>query len=101
MVLWESRHEFRFKIKALSRLLPGNPKLRIRVKPTRPDLATNQHLCFETRPFVSRARMPDENEGKKRKAADAPVFRSLGGVDNDDEDNEDANPQLVSLSTVP
>ena len=58
---------FRFKILNLSRQM-GNAKLRIRVKPTDPDLAANQHLCIETRAFESRGRMLDENE--KRKAAE-------------------------------
>ena len=109
---------FRFKILNLSRQM-GNAKLRIRVKPTDPDLATNQHLCIETRAFESRGRMLDENE--KRKAAEkrraaaalpappAPAFRSLGGVETEDvfrslgeeDENEDANPQVVTRSTVP
>ena len=102
-VLFESRHEFRFTIMVLSSELQGTPKpkLRVRVAPTCPDLAANANLCQETRPFVSRARMPDENERKKRKAAADTVFRSCGGVDGSDEDDEDASPQWVSLSAAP
>ena len=117
VVLWESHHVFRFKILNLSRQM-GNAKLRIRVKPTDPDLATNQHLCIETRAFESRGRMLDQNE--KRKAAEkrraaaalpappAPAFRSLGAVETEDvfrslgeeDENEDANPQVVTRSAV-
>jgi len=117
-ILSESRHPFRFTIMVLSSELPGEPKLRIRVSPTCPDLAANANLCVETRPFVSRARMPDKNERKRKAAAettvyrscngvggsdetDTTVWRSCNGVDGSDEDDEDASPQYVSLCAFP
>ena len=102
VVLYESRHVFKFTIMVLSSELQ-DAKLRIRVSPTCPDLAANPNLCQDTRPFASIGRMPNEQELESRKrkaeaAADTTVWRSCGGlVDGSDEDDEDASLQYVSL----
>lgn len=109
VVLMESRHEFRFQIMLLSSDLGGainQANIQIRVAPTRPDLAANANLCFTTRAFVSRAREPDppgKAAGKRKAPADPEeaVFRSLGGDDGSVDDDEDTDPQYVSLSVEP
>ena len=99
----ESRHEFRCKILLYSSDLVDNAHIRIRVAPTRPDLAANANLSFTTRAFVSRARVPDPpgNAAGKRKAPAGPVFRSLGGDVGSGDDDEGPDPQYASLCAEP
>ena len=51
----------------------------VKVAPVRPDLALDENLIVRSRSFVSRARMPDKNERKRKAAAETTVYRSCNG----------------------